>query len=180
LESRSKAIADVGPAVSDLVARVEAFAADGVWAKEELVELQSLLEAFGSHRIAGNEPSKPLTHIFDEPQPSITYPGKGFVLSGQFAYGRKNLVIDVIESKGGVVHTNVRRSTDYLLVGSFVSEGWAHGSYGRKIEAAMEGRAAGHGIAIVSEARSVATGFHKEARRITDSTGFGIGCGGRI
>lgn len=47
--------------------------------------------------------------------------------------------------------TNPRRSTSYLVVGSFVSEGWSHGSYGRKIEAALALRDQQKTLAIISE-----------------------------
>lgn len=40
---------------------------------------------------------------------------------------------------------------EYLVVGSLIEPSWAHTSYGRKIEKAIDYIAKGHGISIISE-----------------------------
>ena len=153
-QSKSEAISMVGFPLTDLVRRVDEYAIDGVWTEEELADLQQELTAFLNDGAPDAEaaPAQPASMIFTQPCPPIVYPGSEFVLSGQFAWGTKNQVVKAIEGKGGVCHERVRQSTRYVIVGSFVSEGWAHGSYGRKIEAALDLINDGHPIAVVSEA----------------------------
>jgi len=56
-----------------------------------------------------------------------------------------------ILERGGEPCPNPRQKLDYLVLGIMGSRDWAHSSFGRKIEKAMEYKKAGHPIAIVSE-----------------------------
>lgn len=147
---RSEAIKQIGFPLSDLARRVESFAADGVWTPEELAELKAELDAFTNQPL-NRQPPRASLSIFTEPAPAISYSGSEFVITGNFAYGTRNQVIKAIEERGGVANERPRQNTRYVIVGSFVSEGWAHGNYGRKVEAAMDLKASGYDIAIVSE-----------------------------
>jgi len=150
LIERSEAIKQIGFPLTDLARRVESFAADGVWTSEELTELKDELDAFTIQPL-DQQPLRSSLSIFTEPAPLITYPGNEFVITGNFAFGTRNQVLKAIEERGGIPHERPRQSTRYVIVGSFVSEGWAHGNYGRKVEAAMDLRASGYDVSIVSE-----------------------------
>ena len=41
--------------------------------------------------------------------------------------------------------------TDYLVIGSYATDSWAHSSWGRKIEKAVEMTNKGHPVKIISE-----------------------------
>ena len=56
-----------------------------------------------------------------------------------------------IQSRGGTTVKAPRTSTQYVLVGSFVSPGWANGNYGTKIESALSLRKHGAPVAIIGE-----------------------------
>jgi NAD-dependent DNA ligase len=72
-------------------------------------------------------------------------------LTGMFESGSRANVAALIEAFGGSVAADVRATTDYLLIGSVASASWAHSSYGRKIECAVEMRTKGHPVAIICE-----------------------------
>ncbi len=56
---------------------------------------------------------------------------------------------------------SVSKSLDYLVIGTYVTDSWMHESYGRKIEKAMNYRAAGVPINIVTEERWAEAGQFK-------------------
>ena len=77
----------------------------------------------------------------------------GFCLTGEFAYGTRNACAELTTKAGGIAIENVTKKARYLVIGSRVSPDWAHTSYGRKIERAMEIQTHGHSIFIISEQR---------------------------
>ena len=52
---------------------------------------------------------------------------------------------------GGHCRKTVLLKTDYLVVGSLISRDWKHGSFGRKIETAVQYRARRGKLAIIPE-----------------------------
>ena len=77
----------------------------------------------------------------------------GFCLTGEFSYGTRNACAKLTERAGGIPVDNVSKKARYLVIGSRVSPDWAHTSYGRKIERAVEMQTQGHCIHIISEQR---------------------------
>ena len=71
-----------------------------------------------------------------DPVPEVK--GGAFVLTGKFAKGSRAECAKLTDASGGEVHNVVKRATDYLVIGSFVSEDWKHSTYGRKIERAVD------------------------------------------
>jgi hypothetical protein len=61
-----------------------------------------------------------------------------FCLSGNFVFGEKSTCVAELVIRGGVVVDSVSAEVDYLVVGALGSSEWVHGSYGRKIERAIE------------------------------------------
>ena len=55
-----------------------------------------------------------------------------------------------IENAGGF-KTLLKTATDYLVIGNYATDSWIHSSYGRKIEKAVDMKAKGHHIKIISE-----------------------------
>ena len=64
--------------------------------------------------------------------------GKTVCLSGNFAYGAKSAVEEYLTSKGAIVESSVKKTTDILLVGSLECSAWSNGNYGTKVKKAME------------------------------------------
>ena len=61
-----------------------------------------------------------------------------FSLTGEFLTGLRADIIEKTEMAGGNYTKNVVLKTNYLIVGYLGSESWCHGSFGSKIERAIE------------------------------------------
>ena len=68
---------------------------------------------------------------------------RAFCFTGGSTKGGRKIVEDTLASSGGIVHKNVRRDTDYLVICTEENCCWAFTHYGRKIERAMRYRRAG-------------------------------------
>jgi hypothetical protein len=90
----------------------------------------------------------------DNPPPGIVFEGRSFCLTGVFGFenGDRNKCEDVVRARGGVCWQHPSRDLDYLVIGTFVENAWAHRGYGRKIEAALELKQNRAKCKIVSEA----------------------------
>lgn len=133
--------------------RIGVMLADGCIDAQEREELVELLQQLTGGKIpslpgvSSLSTSLPLT----QPTPPILVSGKSFCFTGRFAFGTRKQCEAVILSNGGVTKTEVIRSLDYLVVGIVGNEEWAHSSFGRKIQKAVDYNASGSSIAIISE-----------------------------
>lgn len=80
-----------------------------------------------------------------------TISGKRICVTGDFEYGDRNSVFKLIEDAGGIVDKSVKKTTDYLVVGSMGSDNWKTGNYGGKIQKAMEYKDKGACIEIIEK-----------------------------
>jgi NAD-dependent DNA ligase len=87
----------------------------------------------------------------DDPAPEIDIAKRSFCLTGQFVYGPRNKCQKAVLDRGGSCHDRPTTTTDFLVIGTLVSQGWAHESYGRKIEAALSLKRSRHDLKIVAE-----------------------------
>jgi len=85
------------------------------------------------------------------PPPAIAYQGRSFLVTGTFSYGTRPLVHAAIAERGGLAAGNISKNVNFLIIGDLGSRDWINSNAGRKIQAAIELRDAGHAIAIVSE-----------------------------
>lgn len=76
---------------------------------------------------------------------------KHVCLTGDFDFGSKEAVSKIIEKAGGIIDKTVKKSTNYVVVGSQGSENWKAGNYGAKIQKALEFNSKGRCIKIVEE-----------------------------
>lgn len=139
--------------LTDIMARLERMFADGVCDEEERAELKAVMESLcgrGEERDAGEAATAlPL----DVPPPRVVFPGREFVMTGNFAYGSRAKVMDAIIAAGGMPRDAApRHATNYLIVGAMANGEWKHAAYGRKIQTAMELKSRGAQIAVISEA----------------------------
>ncbi|WP_085318250.1 BRCT domain-containing protein [Derxia lacustris] len=134
-----------------LHARVRAVLADGVIAEEERAYLVATLQSLiGGSLEELAEPTHVTALAFDHTA-EVTFEGRRFVLTGDFVFGPRKTCSRVIELHGGEVASSITRKVDYVVVGGLGSPEWKHGSFGIKIETAMQLRRDGLPIALVQE-----------------------------
>lgn len=86
-----------------------------------------------------------------EPDDGLIFDGMNFVLTGKFGHGTRSECENIVRRLGGIAQKTVTKATHYLVVGEIGTESWAHSSFGRKIEKAVQLRDLGHRIYIVHE-----------------------------
>lgn len=134
-----------------LYERIVSAMVDGTIDPDEERELLEIL-----HKVAAGPPTQDGPRVsgavpFDDPAPLIKFDGRSFVMTGQFVYGPRRTVEQIITERGGAVAASCSGKTNYLVVGTFGSEEWLHSTHGTKIIKAVELKQAGKPIAIVTE-----------------------------
>lgn len=134
-----------------IYAQVESALADGAISTEERAHLVSTL----SRLIGGTlDELAESTHVtglaFDEVS-AIEVAERRFCLTGDFAYGTRDLCQRAIEQRGGVVQSAITKKLHHLVVGGLGSTEWKHGAFGTKIQKAIQYKRAGAPILIVHE-----------------------------
>lgn len=139
---------------TDILTRIERIFADGVCTAEERGELKDIMVA-----LCGRSPTEPTSETyssklpFNSPPPEkIDFANRLFNITGKFAFGSRQKVVDAIAEKGGIAKDAMpSHDSNYLVIGVFASRDWAHTNFGRKIERGIELRDSGSGLAIISE-----------------------------
>ncbi|MDB4431203.1 BRCT domain-containing protein [Pseudomonadales bacterium] len=139
------------PIILNLLDKVAFMLDDGVLDAEESSELQIILRTVSGESSEIGELSKTCSLPINRPAPPVHFEGSVFLCTGTFAFGSRKECNAVIEDRGGITVKQVTKSLDYLVLGTYVTNSWAHESFGRKIEAAMEYQEKGRPIAIVNE-----------------------------
>lgn len=143
------AIANAWP--GDIIhARVRSVLADDIITEAERAYLVDTL----SQLIGGSFDQLPgRTHVtelaFDDID-KVRFDQTRFCLTGEFVFAPRDICATEIEKRGGIVG-GVTKKLRYVVVGSLGSPEWKHGSFGTKIEKAMQYKRAGVQILIVSE-----------------------------
>lgn len=139
------------PVIINLLEKVDSILEDGILDSTEAAELFSILHGISGDQSEIGELAKPTSLPLDNPPPTVVFPGSTFLFTGTFAFGTRKECTSATETLGGVVSKSVTKKLNYLIIGTYVTDSWAHESYGRKIEKAMEYRGSGLPIAIISE-----------------------------
>ena len=102
---------------------------------------------------------------FDDPQPRLNIAGEVYCLTGDFAFGSRKAVKSYIETLGGTVSDKtVLASGCILVVGCKGSDAWLHSTHGSKIKDAVDKRAKGCPVCIVSEEHFINQALNAERR----------------
>ena len=109
-------------------------------------KIKEAIDRILEDNIITQEEKESLTKIFDDilspvddaSKAAVTIPGKEFVLTGDFQHGSRSEIEAYIVSKGGIVHSGVRKKADYVVVGLYGSPNYCQGNYGTKIKKAKE------------------------------------------
>jgi NAD-dependent DNA ligase len=135
--------------------RISEMLKDGILDDEEQKELFEIMSELTGGDIPLDDAdidSMSSTLPLCRPAPSIIIEGSSFVFTGIFTTGPRKKLSELVVEIGGIVHDGVKKDTDFLVIGDIGSQDWAHSSFGRKIEKAIELRDIKKtGIAIVSE-----------------------------
>ena len=137
--------------VNVLYTRLVEMLKDGILEPDEQRELLATLKDITGGVSVYRESSKSTTLPVTQPHPDILFEGSVFCLTGRFVFGSRMECEDYIVDLGGVVIPAPTTDTDYLVIGEVGSPDWAHSTFGRSIEKAIELREHGHPISIVSE-----------------------------
>jgi len=81
----------------------------------------------------------------------VDFSNKTVCLSGEFNYGSKKQVEEVLTLKGATIVKTVTSKLDILILGESGSAAWKYGNYGSKYEKACQFNEKGHSIIIVKE-----------------------------
>lgn len=153
-------VREVWPA-SALADRLGRILADGRVDEEERGELLQLLrDTIGEGVDAAPSLPRATRLPLDAPAPEIVHAGRTFVFTGRFVYGTRSACEAAAMMRGGSVGNGISKKVNVLVIGELGNHDWIHSTHGRKIEKAVEYRAAGVPLVIVSEehwARSLGT-----------------------
>ena len=139
------------PYVSRLFDQVERILEDGFLDEDEALELHDALMSWtGGGGDDGEVPTTASLPLNPEPR-AVRVVGNVFVFTGTGVFGTRKMMQDATVRADGIVERNVTKRTNFLVLGTYVTPAWAHQSFGRKIEKAMEYRDSGTGLRIVHE-----------------------------
>lgn len=148
----------IHPILANLLIQVEVMLSDGIVDRDELAELFSALSQVAGEPAEFGEIAKSASLPLCKPTPIVTFPGKLFLFTGTCAFGTRMQCQEATERLGGTCGKSVTKNLHFLVIGAYVTDSWAHESFGRKIEKAMEYRTEGVPLAIVSEETWVTAG----------------------
>ncbi|MCA3120503.1 MAG: BRCT domain-containing protein [Betaproteobacteria bacterium] len=134
-----------------LSARVQAAMADGIITEPERAHLvETLQQMLGGRSDTLAEATRATNLGLDHDTP-VVFQDAAFCLTGDFVFAPRPHCHEQILKRGGLVKTAVSRKLSYLVIGSLGSAEWSYGSFGQKVEKAMQLKAQGTRIAVISE-----------------------------
>lgn len=139
------------PMIHNLLEKVDSMFEDEILDADESTELLGILQLISGEKSELGESLKTSTLPIDTPMPKITFAGASFLFTGTCAFGTRKQCQEAIESLGGTNAKGVTKTLNYLILGTYVTDSWAHESFGRKIEQAMEYRENGVPLVIITE-----------------------------
>lgn len=125
--------------IKPILSTIESAIVDGQIDEEESAEIVQALGRFVNPTSSSDDAA------------DISFEAKNFVLSGNFEHGSKSSVAEAIQARGGLTIKSVTKKCDYVVVGGIGNENWSMGNYGSKVKAALDWRAKGSAVQIISE-----------------------------
>ncbi len=143
-------ISNSNPIILNLLHRVNEIPSDGILDDDEAKELFETLQKLSGGDFEIGEFQKSSTLPLSHPPPNLLFDGTKFCFTGTFAFGSRRDCEAAVTNKGASAGS-LTAKTDYLVIGIYATDSWAHSSYGRKIEKAVDMQAKGKDIFIVGE-----------------------------
>ncbi len=136
-----------------LYPRIAAALADGHMDADEEKELIGLLLATvgGNTAPLNGQHSNSSTLPLCQPAPNIDFNERIFCFTGTFNSGTRDWCHAQVKQRNGATASNITKKLNYLVIGEIGSRDWLHSTYGLKIQKAVEYRASGVPLNIVSE-----------------------------
>lgn len=139
------------PIIDNLLQKVAVMLEDGVLDSDESEELKNILQSISGESSEIGELAKTTSLPINSPLPKIDFEGSSFLFTGTCAFGTRKDCQAAIESLGGANAKGVTKTLNYLVLGTYVTDSWAHETFGRKIEKAIEYRDNGLPLIIITE-----------------------------
>lgn len=139
------------PIIINLLEKIGSILEDGILDGGEALEIFHILQSISGDASEIGELAKSSSLPINNPLPALSFKEKSFLFTGTCAFGTRSQCQEAIESLGGVNASGVTKSLHYLILGTYVTDSWAHENYGRKIEKAMEYRSNGVPLVIITE-----------------------------
>jgi NAD-dependent DNA ligase len=128
--------------------------ADGVITEAERTYLLKMLTDLASTDFSATGSVSPETAALPiEDGVTIDLRNSMVCFTGEFLYGTRAACERLVLKAGAMCADNVSKKVDILVIGTRVAPDWAHTTFGRKIQRAVELQEEGHAIEIISEKR---------------------------
>ena len=131
--------------------QVEEVLRDGCITEAEREHLVSTLQELVGSRLDMLADSPLVTELAMDKGSDIRFDGRLFCLTGDFVFGPRQVCEAAITRRGGQLRTAVSKTIDFVVVGGLGSREWKHGSFGTKVERAVELQREGAKLRIVHE-----------------------------
>jgi NAD-dependent DNA ligase len=152
LASHPEAIADFPGTV--IARAVHDVLEDGVITEAERNHLLTTLTSLASTDFSATGSVSPeVTNLPIEDCVTVDFKNSMVCFTGEFLYGTRAACERLVLKVGAMCADNVSKKVDILVIGTRVAPDWAHTSFGRKIQRAVELQEEGHAIEIISERR---------------------------
>ena len=140
--------------VSVIARKISEVLADGIITEDERSHLLAVLLGLAStdFSVTGSATPEVITLPIED-NVEINFSDALVCFTGEFLYGTRAACERVVLKLGARCADNVSKKVNILVIGTNVSVDWAHTSFGRKIQKAVELRDEGHPIEIISERR---------------------------
>jgi NAD-dependent DNA ligase len=136
---------------SAIYAQVNDILADGIITTEERAHLTDTLLRLVGGTLDELAESSHVSELPIDAHAEIDVPQRVFCFTGDFVFGPRPICERAVSTRGGIISASVTKKLHYLVVGGLGSAEWKHGSFGTKIEKAVEYRQSGIPIKIVHE-----------------------------
>lgn len=136
---------------SVIYAQVNDVLADGVITSEERSHLADTLLKLVGGTLDELAESQHVTGLALDNVAEIEVQERLFCFTGDFVFGPRSTCEQFVIRRGGLTSSSVTKKLHYLVVGGLGSAEWKHGSFGTKIEKAIELRQSGVPIKILHE-----------------------------
>lgn len=137
-------------------ARIRDALSDGIITHEEREYLTQTLQLLVGGTLEEMSESTHVTELALDRNALVMIPNATFCMTGDFVYAPRAACEVATIKRGGSVAGSVTKKVTYLVVGGLGSKEWKHGSFGTKIEKAIEYKRNGVPLLIVHEDQWVA------------------------
>jgi NAD-dependent DNA ligase len=134
-----------------ILSKIEHALADGRVDDPERLHLQETLQRLVGGTLDELAESAHVSSLAIDQIEMVDFEARRFCLTGDFVFGPRSSCAQAIELRRGLVENGVTKKLHYLVVGGLGSAEWKHGSFGTKVEKAMQYKQTGAPLLVVHE-----------------------------